>query len=168
MRKTFSLILVVAAAGVFAGCPDKPGSGAAGAGSAEATTTTASAAPTAPATGDTTAASTAATAAPSGSAAAGAKTYDCGAKGQKPCPMQGWMKSVMGSASSSGDKDKLASAFAYVAGKPPPGMGNWTSIARDGEAKAKAGDIDGAKKTCETCHKAYKAKYKADMRDRPW
>ena len=78
------------------------------------------------------------------------------------------MKSVMGSASSSGDKDKLASAFAYVAGHPVPGFGNWVSIAKAGEAKAKAGDIDAAKKTCEQCHTAYKAKYKAEMRDRPW
>ena len=109
-----------------------------------------------------------ATPAASGSAAAGAKTYDCGAKGQKPCPMQGWMKSVMGGASSSGDGEKLASALSTVASHPPPGFGGWSAIATGGATKAKAGDIDGAKATCKQCHDQYKEKYKSSMRDRPW
>jgi hypothetical protein len=100
--------------------------------------------------------------------ATGPKTFDCGAKGQKACPMQGWMKSVMGSAASSGDGAKLASALSYVAGKAPPGMGNWSSISSAGAAKAKAGDIDGAKASCKQCHDLYKDKYKTSMRDRPW
>lgn len=118
--------------------------------------------------------STAAAAAPTGtasaasSAAAGPKTFDCGAKGQKPCPMQGWMKTVMASASSSGDGTKLANALAYTAGKAPPGMGQWSAISNAGVAKAKAGDIEGAKATCKQCHDLYKEKYKASMRDRPW
>jgi hypothetical protein len=107
-------------------------------------------------------------AAGTGSAAAGEKKYDCGAKGQKACPMQGWMKSVMGSAASSGDGEKLAKALAYVAGKPPPGMGNWTAIANEGAAKAKAGDIDGAKASCKKCHDLYKETFKRSMRDMPW
>lgn len=113
-------------------------------------------------------ASASASAAPSGSAAAGAKKFDCGAKGQKACPMQGWMKSVMGSAASSGDGEKLAKALAYTAGKPPPGMGQWTAISNDGVAKAKAGDIEGAKVSCKKCHDLYKESYKRNMRDLPW
>jgi hypothetical protein len=135
----------------------------------------AAAAPTATPSGATTGAagtptSTNAAAAPTAtaSAAAGPKKFDCGAKGQKPCPMQGWMKSVMASASSSGDGAKLASALAYVAGKPPPGMGQWTSISNAGVAKAKAGDIEGAKATCKQCHDLYKSKYQTAMRDMPW
>ena len=114
------------------------------------------------------AAPAAGSAAPAASAAAGPKTFDCGAKGQKPCPMQGWMKSVMASATSSGDGQKIANGLAYIAGKPPPGMGSWTSISNEGVAKAKAGDIDGAKASCKKCHDLYKEKYKTTMRDRPW
>lgn len=140
-------------------------------GSAEAAPADTTAAATAP-TGSAAAApggtGTAAAAAPSGSAAAGEKKFDCGAKGQKPCPMQGWMKSVMGTAASSGDAEKLAKALAYTAGKPPPGMGNWVAISNDGVAKAKAGDIEGAKASCKKCHDLYKESYKKTMRDRPW
>ncbi|HVK65017.1 MAG TPA: hypothetical protein VM694_11100 [Polyangium sp.] len=114
------------------------------------------------------AAPAAGSAAPASSAAAGPKTFDCGAKGQKACPMQGWMKSVMASATSSGDLTKIANALAYIAGKPPPGMGSWVSISNDGVAKAKAGDLDGAKASCKKCHDLYKEKYKQTMRDLPW
>ena len=31
-----------------------------------------------------------------------------------------------------------------------------------------AGDIDGAKASCKSCHDQYKAKYKAEVRDRPF
>jgi hypothetical protein len=197
MRKTITLsgrapsaaaigILCFTAIVAASGCDKK----AETAGTPEATS--ASAAPTAPPTDNAPAATAVATAAeplsaaptasaaakpsgsavagaaPSGSAAAGAKTFDCGAKGQKPCPMQGWMKSVMASASSSGDGEKLASALSFAGARPPPGFGNWTSIASAGAAKAKAGDIDGAKASCKQCHDTYKEKYKTTMRDRPF
>lgn len=118
-------------------------------------------------------AASSATAAPATSAAAstpeaGPKTFDCGAKGQKACPMQGWMKGVMGPATSSGDAEKIAKGLEYIAAKPPAGMGNWASIAKAGAAKAKAGDIDGAKASCKICHDQYKEKYKTTMRDKPW
>lgn len=130
-----------------------------------------SAAPT-----DSAAAASSAAAVPATSAAApatsaeatGPKTFDCGAKGQKPCPMQGWMKGVMGPATSSGDAEKIAKGLDYIASKPPPGMGSWSSIAKAGAAKAKAGDVDGAKASCKQCHDQYKEKYKTTMRDRPW
>jgi hypothetical protein len=82
--------------------------------------------------------------------------------------MQGWMKGVMGPHTSSGDTEKMAKDLSYIAAKPPPGMGSWTSIANAGAAKAKAGDIDGAKASCKQCHDQYKDKYKTSMRDRPW
>ena len=131
------------------------------AGSAEASVTP-------PASGAAAPSGAAAVPAASGSAAAGAKKFDCGAKGQKPCPMQGWMKSVMAAASSSGEGAKLAQALEYVAGHAPPGYGNWSTIANAGAAKAKAGDIDAAKASCKQCHDAYKDDYKAKMRDRPF
>ncbi|WP_437281362.1 hypothetical protein WME90_12610 [Sorangium sp. So ce375] len=110
------------------------------------------------------AAGTAATAA----AQAGEKKFECGAKGQKLCPMQAWMKSTMASATSSGDAAKIAAALQYVAGKPPPGMGSWVAITKAGITKAKAGDVDGAKASCKQCHDLYKEQYKKTMRDRPW
>lgn len=100
--------------------------------------------------------------------APGAKTFDCGAREQKPCPMQGWMKRVMAPASSSGDAEGLAKALTYVAEHTPPGYSDWTAIASDGVAKAKAGDVDGARASCKRCHDAHKDRYKETMRDRPF
>ncbi|WP_437489980.1 hypothetical protein WME75_12035 [Sorangium sp. So ce1014] len=114
------------------------------------------------------AAAAAAVPAATGAAQAGEKKVECGAKGQKLCPMQAWMKSTMASATSSGDGAKIAAALQYVAGKPPPGMGSWGAISKAGAAKAKAGDIDGAKASCKQCHDLYKEQYKKTMRDRPW
>jgi hypothetical protein len=194
MRKTMLLAAAVTILTSVWGCGSKEETKQ-GAGAPEAAANTASAAPAASAAPTAAAAATASTpatettpaavatgsgapaavaattgsaAAAAGSAATGPKTFDCGAKGQKACPMQGWMKSVMGSASSSGDGEKLSSALSYVAGKAPPGMGNWSSIASAGAAKAKSGDIDGAKATCKKCHDLYKDKYQKTMRDRPW
>ncbi|WP_437745902.1 hypothetical protein WME73_13610 [Sorangium sp. So ce302] len=118
----------------------------------------------------TAAASAAAAAGPAstGAAQAGEKKFECGAKGQKMCPMQAWMKSTMASATSSGDAAKIATALQYVASKPPPGMGSWVAITKAGIAKAKAGDVDGAKASCKQCHDLYKEQYKKTMRDRPW
>jgi hypothetical protein len=95
------------------------------------------------------------------------KDFDCGAK-EKPCPLQGWMKAVMATASGGGDGPKLGAALDKVASKPPPGMPDWAKIASEGAAKAKKGDIDGAKESCKKCHDAYKDKYKDEVRDRPW
>jgi outer membrane murein-binding lipoprotein Lpp len=104
--------------------------------------------------------------APSGSAAA--KSFDCGAKGQQPCPMQGWMKRVMAPASSSADGEKLAKALLYVADHAPPGYKGWAVMAKAGAERAKAGDIEGAKVSCQLCHDAYKESYQATMRDQPF
>lgn len=82
--------------------------------------------------------------------------------------MQGWMKGVIGPHTSAGDAEKIAKDLDYIAAKPPPGMGNWSAIAKEGAAKAKAGDVDGAKASCKKCHDQYKEKYKTTMRDRPW
>ena len=128
----------------------------------------AAAAPTEVASAAASAAVAPATSAAAATEASGPKTFDCGAKGQKACPMQGWMKGVMGPATSSGDAEKIAKGLDYIAAKPPPGMGSWSAISKEGSAKAKAGDIDGAKASCKKCHDLYKEKYKTSMRDRPW
>lgn len=109
-----------------------------------------------------TSASEAATDAPPG------KTWDCGAKGQKPCPMQGWMKTTLGPAAGNDDAAKLASGLTFLATHAPPGYPAWVSMSQAGAAKAKAGDLEGAKESCKQCHDAYKEKYKETMRDRPF
>jgi len=107
-------------------------------------------------------------AAPEASSKPATKDWGCGKKGQKACPMQGWMKGVMARAVAGGDKDKIAAALNTIAAKPPPGMGSWTGIAAAGAAKAAAGDIDGAKVSCKKCHSLYQKKYKDTMRGNPW
>ena len=102
------------------------------------------------------------------SAAPPVRRYDCGAKGQKPCPMQAWMKRVMGPASSNRDAPKLAEALTHVTQRVPPGYSEWAAIAREGAARASARDVDGAKASCKKCHDKYKADYRNTMRDRAW
>jgi hypothetical protein len=161
---------------LVAGCADEPAPSAA-AGASAAPTSQASPAPIAATASGTASAST--SAAPTASAdpdadpatsadAPPGKRYGCGAKGQPYCPMQGWMKRVMGVASANRDGPKLAQALEYTAKRPPPGMAGWTKMAREGAAKARKGDIDGAKGSCRTCHDAHKAAYRATLRDRPW
>jgi hypothetical protein len=103
-----------------------------------------------------------------GSPASAPHAYECGDKGQKPCPLQGWMKANMASASSSGDAAELGKQFDYVAAHAPPGFTNWASIAKSGAAKSKASDLDGAKAACKSCHDQYKTRYKVELRDRPF
>ncbi len=152
-HRSWLYLAAFSAAALLAGCDNAPA-----AGKAAPTATAAPAAPAAPV-----APAPAAT-----TAAAAEKVYDCGAKGQKPCPLQGWMKKVMAGASSNEDGPALAKALTYVADHAPPEYKGWQTIAGDGAVKAKAGDIDGAKASCKQCHDAFKAKYKAEMRDRPF
>jgi len=134
---------------------------------------TATAAPTATATPAATAAPTA-TAPPTETAAAtptatpAPKAFACGDKGQTPCPTQKWMKANMAPAVASDDAHALAKNLEYVAARAPAGMPNWGPIAKTGATKATAGDIAGAKASCKACHDQYKAKYKTEMRDRPF
>jgi hypothetical protein len=78
------------------------------------------------------------------------------------------MKANMGPAAATGDTGDLAKGLDYVAAHAPAGMPAWSGIAKGGAAKARAGDVDGAKASCKSCHDQYKAKYKAEMRDRPF
>ena len=96
------------------------------------------------------------------------KDFECGGKGKKPCPMQGWMKSVMQSASTSGDGAKLASALEQAGAKAPSGMPEWKRISAEGAAAAKKGDIEGAKKSCKSCHDLYKKEWQEKRRDEAW
>lgn len=189
MKSRFAWSLALGFTAALAAC----GNGGSGSGATTAATDTAAVTTSAPATTATATATATATETPaasgtasaeptstasasasgapaaSGTAVAAAKKFDCGEKGQKSCPMQGWMKSAMGSAVASGDGQRISKALSYVAGKPPAGMaGAWSAIAAAGAAKAAAGDIDGAKQSCKQCHDKYKYKYVTTMRDQPW
>jgi hypothetical protein len=78
------------------------------------------------------------------------------------------MKTTMASAMSGDDPKRVADALSYVAAHSPPGFPEWKAMSEAGAQKAKAGDLEGAKESCKKCHDAYKAKYKATMRDRPF
>jgi hypothetical protein len=163
IRTSTLLAAAIAAAHLLSGCKDDAGAPAASVTSPVPSAATA--APIVPATAAA-AATSAAPLAPTSSAAV--KTFDCGGKGEKPCPMQGWMKRVMGPALASEDKEKLSKALLYAAAHVPPGYDGWSAIAKAGADKAKAGDMEGAKVSCKQCHDAYKESYKATLRDRPF
>lgn len=96
----------------------------------------------------------------------------CGAKGQPSCPLQGWMEKNMDPAVEKNDTKALEKAFEKAAGFAPDpkwneGADGWSKIAKEGAAAAKSGDMAAAKKTCKTCHKAWRDKYKAEHRMKP-
>ncbi|MEY4582712.1 MAG: hypothetical protein RL701_7415 [Pseudomonadota bacterium] len=93
----------------------------------------------------------------------------CGEKGQPSCPLQGWMEKNMDPAVEKADTKALALAFEKtIALVPDPawneGENGWTKISKEGAAAAKSGDLAAAKKTCKSCHKAWRDKYKKEFR----
>jgi cytochrome c553 len=60
----------------------------------------------------------------------------------------------------------LATALDKIVDLAPPGYTNWASIAKDGAAAARSGDLAAAKASCRSCHDQYKQKYKTEMRAR--
>jgi hypothetical protein len=64
------------------------------------------------------------------------------------------------------DLPALGAALDKIVTFAPPGYPNWASIAKDGAAAAKSGDMTAAKAACRSCHEQYKGKYKAEIRGR--
>jgi hypothetical protein len=96
----------------------------------------------------------------------------CGAKGQPPCPLQGWMETNVDPAVNQGDTKALAGLFEKIAKfNPDPKWDtenpSWSGIAKAGADAAKAGDLAGAKAQCKSCHKAFREKYKTSFRTKP-
>ena len=96
----------------------------------------------------------------------------CGEKGQPSCPLQGWMEKNMDPAVDKKDGKALAEAFEKTIGFVPDpkwndGDSGWTKLSKEGAAAAKSGDIAAAKKTCKSCHKAWRDKYKKEFRLKP-
>lgn len=87
-------------------------------------------------------------------------------------PLAHWMEANMQSALEAGDLPKLAAALEKAAAFAPDpswnqGDTSWEKIAKDGAAKAKAGDMAGARASCKGCHTAWRKKYKAQFAQRP-
>jgi hypothetical protein len=78
------------------------------------------------------------------------------------------MKGSMARAMASGEGEKIAKALETIASKPVAGYGSWSSIAAAGAAKARGGDIEGAKESCKKCHSLYQQRYKNERRADPW
>ena len=96
----------------------------------------------------------------------------CGGKGQKPCPLQGWMEDNVQIPMEKGQYDKVAAALEKVAKHAPTpewneGPKSWKGSAEAGVAAAKAGDLKALKKTCKSCHKAHRKEYKKKFRMKP-
>lgn len=104
--------------------------------------------------------------------AASAEDAKCGEKGQPSCPLQGWMEKNVDEPMSKGDLAKVGVALEKVAGFAPnpkwnEGDNGWSKIAKDGAAAAKAGNADGVKASCKSCHKAWRNQYKKEFRTKP-
>lgn len=98
---------------------------------------------------------------------ASAEEATCGSK-ENPCPLQKWMRANVGAPMARGDLPVVASGLEKAAAfAPDPSWTEWASIAKEGAAAAKKGDVAATKATCKSCHDKFKAKYKENFRARP-
>jgi hypothetical protein len=87
-------------------------------------------------------------------------------------PLAQWMEANLQTPMEAGDLAKLAVGLEKAAAFAPDPTWNqgdtgWEKLAKAGAAKAKAGDLAGARAACKSCHTAWRKKYKAQFRDRP-
>jgi hypothetical protein len=97
----------------------------------------------------------------------------CGAKDQPACPLQQWMKDHATPMLKFGEITALAEVFDQIAHLAPPrttevyAFPNWISIAHDGAAATRAGELEAAKAACRGCHVQYRQQYKETFRGLP-
>jgi hypothetical protein len=91
----------------------------------------------------------------------------CGKKPLPDCPTQKWMKENMKPAFDEKDGPKLAKALDDVAAHTPAGFTGWDTIAKKGADAARAGDFDGVKAACKSCHDDLRSRFKKELRDKP-
>ena len=101
-----------------------------------------------------------------------AKDDKCGEKGQPSCPLQGWMEKNVQMPMEDKDYKKLAASLEKAATFVPDpawnkGDNSWEKLAKASATAAKTGDLKTIKKSCKTCHKAWRKKYKAEHRKKP-
>lgn len=83
-------------------------------------------------------------------------------------PLRTWMKRELGPTFASRKLPETAQLLDKVAGAKPSGMPNWQSIAKDGAAAARSGNVEATKAACRGCHDQYKAKYIEQQRALPF
>jgi hypothetical protein len=101
-----------------------------------------------------------------------ATSVACGGQGQPKCPLEAWMEDEAERAAESGDAARLAAAYEAMARFAPDpswneGPNSWRAISEAAAAKAKAGDVRGARAACKQCHQAWRERYRAEHRARP-
>jgi hypothetical protein len=90
----------------------------------------------------------------------------CGEKNNL-CPLQSWMRQNVASAVAANDSAALAKALDRIAGMAPEGSwGSWVEMSKAAADAARNGDMPEARKSCQGCHNAYKAKWRETYRTR--
>ena len=82
-------------------------------------------------------------------------------------PLQAWMKGTATPAMAARSPEALAQLFDRIQSLDPPGYAGWKSIAGRGAAAARAGDVEGCRLVCKSCHDQYRRAYRAKDRARP-
>jgi hypothetical protein len=102
------------------------------------------------------------------SEAAPAQGATCGGPGLPACPLQAWMRANIAAPLAANNSGALAVALEKTAKlSPDASWGSWSTIAAQGAAAAKKGDVAGARASCKACHEAWREKYKQQYRQRP-
>ncbi|MEP7119396.1 MAG: hypothetical protein ABJE95_00575 [Byssovorax sp.] len=96
-----------------------------------------------------------------------AASSDVAIKSESESPLQSWMKGTATPALISGSPEVLARLFDRIEGLDPPGYPGWKSIAGEGAASARAGDVEGCRLACKSCHDQHRQAYRAKDRARP-
>lgn len=81
-------------------------------------------------------------------------------------PLYIWMKGNAFTALNAKDLAQLARAFRRITAFAPTEYPKWAKIAEEGLRAAEAGDIEGARRTCKSCHDLYRANYRAQFSSR--
>ena len=100
----------------------------------------------------------------------------CGGKDLPDCPLQAWMKQNATTLLGFGEISSLAEVFDQMAPlraaqtrsrRRIRRIPHWASIARDGAAAARMGNLTAAKAACRGCHLQYQRSYHAELRALP-
>src|SRR5262245_17453673 len=92
----------------------------------------------------------------------------CGGPGLPPCPLQAWMRTNIAAPLAANNSAALAMGLERAASlSPDASWSSWSTLASQGAAAAKKGDIAGARAACKGCHDAWRDAYRKKYRNRP-